>query len=357
MSVRLMIRVFDLDLSSKEKLVLLAMADHASGDGSGCYPSIGTLMKKTSLSRRGVQGAIRSMEGAGFLVRIGKAEGGRRVTTEYSIDVDSHKSSGPKTDQKPKRNSAPRAPFPEQKGAKSAPKRAQNLHEKGAKSARNATRILIEPKTEPGTEPADAVAGGLFVGEERDLSGKNLRAISHRHPPYDANPKPDDDDRPRDKPNSSKPTNKTTHSDRGGFRKPTVEERKANALANIKEKYKNTFSAATVECEVDRIHARAIKAGTRIGSEKYFENSFDNLIDVRAAIAVETNVGAGPEIIPDPTYIPPAACAQCGRTEKFHNKTLHIKKHIDPHWIDHPFSLVVVDDVPDVTWDLTRQRF
>jgi hypothetical protein len=54
-------------------------------------------------------------------------------------------------------------------------------------------------------------------------------------------------------------------------------------------------------------------------------------------IRKEVHVGEGPEIIPDPNYVAPATCAHCGRTEKFHNKTLHIKTHIDPHWIEHPF--------------------
>jgi hypothetical protein len=155
-------RVFDLSISPTEKLVLLAMADHASPDGSGCYPSVATLIKKTSLSRRCVQTAIRHMENVGFLVRVGQATGGRRLTTEYSISLDSAKKVIGKAD----RNSAARAPFPhDQKGAKFDIKRAQNLHEKGAKFDRKTECILIEPKTEPRDEPENCLAG-VSVAEE-----------------------------------------------------------------------------------------------------------------------------------------------------------------------------------------------
>ncbi len=88
MSVRLMGAVFELDVPACDKLVLLAMADHARDDGTGCYPSIGRLAKKTSLSVRSVQRTIRGLENAGFLVSKGKSKGGRGVTTEYNLTLE-----------------------------------------------------------------------------------------------------------------------------------------------------------------------------------------------------------------------------------------------------------------------------
>jgi biotin operon repressor len=175
MSLRLMVRVFQLDIPPSNKLVLLAMAEHANGEGSSCYPSIGTLMKETSLSRRSVQTVIRQLEKAGLLVRIGKARGGRSVTTEYSLSLEkptvrTSATPTPFRGKKRVRNSAARAPFPK-------PKRAQNLHEKGAKFDQNRECILIEPKTEPG--------GALtFVGKSVEEASpntppKNIAATVH----------------------------------------------------------------------------------------------------------------------------------------------------------------------------------
>src|SRR5579872_2683561 len=60
-SIQLMAKVFQLPIPSTEKLVLLAMADHARDDGTGCYPSIDTLARKSSLTRRGVQKIMRRL--------------------------------------------------------------------------------------------------------------------------------------------------------------------------------------------------------------------------------------------------------------------------------------------------------
>jgi helix-turn-helix protein len=78
--------VFELEISASEKLVLLAMADHARDDGTGCYPSIETLARKTSQSRRGVQKIMRKLEEIRGLIEPSKVSQGRR-TTEYRITL------------------------------------------------------------------------------------------------------------------------------------------------------------------------------------------------------------------------------------------------------------------------------
>jgi DNA-binding MarR family transcriptional regulator len=55
-------RVFSLDVSWTEKLVLLALADRANDDGSSCDPSVLTLARKTSLSRRTVQRTLSKLK-------------------------------------------------------------------------------------------------------------------------------------------------------------------------------------------------------------------------------------------------------------------------------------------------------
>lgn len=75
MSIRLMTAVWARDdLTSTQKLVLLALADWSNDEGLS-WPSIEQLIKKSSLKRRAVQITIRSLEEGGFIRReeaIGK---------------------------------------------------------------------------------------------------------------------------------------------------------------------------------------------------------------------------------------------------------------------------------------------
>jgi hypothetical protein len=75
MSIKIMTAVWDReDLSSTQKLVLLALADWANDEGL-CWPSIERVAKKSSLKKRAVQLAIRSLEEMQFIRReevIGK---------------------------------------------------------------------------------------------------------------------------------------------------------------------------------------------------------------------------------------------------------------------------------------------
>jgi Helix-turn-helix domain len=94
MSVRQMLAVFELRVPASWKLVLLAMADHAHEDGTGCYPSIDTLARKTSQSRRGVQKIMRKLEEAGLIYSSNESRGGPRCSTEYTL---THANSEPRS--------------------------------------------------------------------------------------------------------------------------------------------------------------------------------------------------------------------------------------------------------------------
>ncbi len=54
-------------LGASEKLVLLALADHANDDGT-CYPGNSRLAKRTGMTGRGVQKVIQRLVGAGLLL-------------------------------------------------------------------------------------------------------------------------------------------------------------------------------------------------------------------------------------------------------------------------------------------------
>lgn len=69
MSVKIMTQVFaDTRLKSSQKLVMLALADY-SGDEGVCFPSISTMVTKTSLSNKTIITSIRKLIDAGFLIK------------------------------------------------------------------------------------------------------------------------------------------------------------------------------------------------------------------------------------------------------------------------------------------------
>jgi hypothetical protein len=197
-------------------------------------------------------------------------------------------------------------------------------------------------------EAADAVAAGSLGDRDAEKHPLESRAGHHRHPPSPATAKSDDGKRKSVR--SSNGQTQIDHNDPPETENQRLEKLKAKALANIKTKYGNQFRDDVILLAFDVIEERAQQP---IRSPKYYEKAFQNDFSVAdrrsdrmTEVRKEVHVGEGPEIIPDPNYIPQPTCAHCGRTEKFHNKTLHIKTHIDPRWIEHPFSLVVADDFP-----------
>lgn len=86
MSIRLMSLIFESNLPTSEKIIMLAMADYASDSGESIFPSIATISRKTSLSESGVHNLIRSLLHKKYLILVGK--GGGRKTNLYKINVE-----------------------------------------------------------------------------------------------------------------------------------------------------------------------------------------------------------------------------------------------------------------------------
>lgn len=84
MSVQAMARVWDLDLPHAERLVLLAMADHADHIGDNIYPSIGLIAWKTGYGERQVQRIIKSLVKMEILCVVEQPIG---RTTIYRMDL------------------------------------------------------------------------------------------------------------------------------------------------------------------------------------------------------------------------------------------------------------------------------
>lgn len=86
MSVKVMAAVFDrYPNGGGEMLLALALADHASDDGSRIYPSIAHLATKTRQGDRSVQYQLRRMEESGWLILVNSGNGGRNQHREYRI--------------------------------------------------------------------------------------------------------------------------------------------------------------------------------------------------------------------------------------------------------------------------------
>jgi hypothetical protein len=97
MSVQVMTHVFNCNMpelktdkgatvsDSSCKFVLLALADHASEDGEGCYPGVKRICRKTNLSTQTVVNALNALRHNGFTRLEGQS---KRHTFNYTILMD-----------------------------------------------------------------------------------------------------------------------------------------------------------------------------------------------------------------------------------------------------------------------------
>lgn len=75
MSYELVAKTWGVDVPPTQKLVLLALAHFADGEGR-CFPKVETIVEHTGLSRRAVAGAIKALRDAGHIeVESGKLNG------------------------------------------------------------------------------------------------------------------------------------------------------------------------------------------------------------------------------------------------------------------------------------------
>lgn len=106
-------------LGPTERLVMLALADHADDEGK-CYPSILRLCERTGLSERAVQNNVKKLADAGYLsVHIGGGKGNANlyfVSPNPAADAPRTKCTpapdAPQTPHEVRPNPAPDAPEP-----------------------------------------------------------------------------------------------------------------------------------------------------------------------------------------------------------------------------------------------------
>ncbi len=86
MSLSLIVDVMTkIEVSRPQQAVLLAMADHASDDGSRCFPSTDMIAWKLGYKPSAVQKIMRSLRDTGILIVVSDAV--RHRPTEYRIDL------------------------------------------------------------------------------------------------------------------------------------------------------------------------------------------------------------------------------------------------------------------------------
>ena len=150
-----MSKAWELDLSQGEKLVLLALCDHANDDGV-CYPSQAFLASKCSMSYRSVINQIKRLESCGILTSERRQKAGSRQSNSYTINLNNYKSQC--------ENSA----HAESAHANSAPTNVQNTTELCANSAHS---FKEEPSINHQLEPSD-ISDGVTPASQAGLPQK-----------------------------------------------------------------------------------------------------------------------------------------------------------------------------------------
>ena len=111
MSVKLMTAAFETNLPATQKFVFVAICDNASDEGN-CYPSVATLCKKTSLSERAVQGAVKRLVEMGYM-RVTIRRGQSTIYRIFPVSEWPELSTTPAPDAPPQEmRPAPDAPHP-----------------------------------------------------------------------------------------------------------------------------------------------------------------------------------------------------------------------------------------------------
>jgi DnaD/phage-associated family protein len=182
MSVIIMGLVWEADLPQREKLTLLAYADHADHEGNNVFPSVGLIAWKTGYSKRSIQRITKVLVDKKILIEDGDSRYG---TNKYKIDVDK----------------LPKLP-PYGRGVKVSPttyggvilsggeaEGDDKLAQGGDKTAPGGdTAMSPEPSLEPSLEPP-VDASGIFssiyeseIGALTPMIGEELGILSEEYP-------------------------------------------------------------------------------------------------------------------------------------------------------------------------------
>ena len=89
MSIKLMAKAWEMPIPSGQKMVLLALCDHANDDGE-CYPSQKNLAKKCSMSSRAISNHIKWLHDCGILESERRQTTNVRKSNRYFISLENY---------------------------------------------------------------------------------------------------------------------------------------------------------------------------------------------------------------------------------------------------------------------------
>ena len=171
MSVKLMSKAWEMDIPMGQKMLLLALCDHANDDGV-CYPSQEKLATKCSMSLRAIVNHLKWLEKHGILARERRQSTQRRKSNLYQITLEKYTPESAN----PAHADFAHADFAH---AEFSPERAEFARSERAESA--CSYIRIEPSSinhqkEPSESCADLVAAAEILPANEILpTGKNYR--------------------------------------------------------------------------------------------------------------------------------------------------------------------------------------
>lgn len=174
MSIRIMSAVFESKtLGPTERLVMLALADHADDSGR-CYPSNSRLCERTGLSERAVRQNVRALEAGGFLtVHIGIGQAGANV---YIVRPEGGQEMPPAGNAPGRKCTPPRHMVPV-KGAPDAPKPSGTIIEPSEDIAAPKSRRRPEVPLPANWTPNDK---NISDAQARQFSAKEIEDEADR---------------------------------------------------------------------------------------------------------------------------------------------------------------------------------
>lgn len=177
MSVKVMGRVWELELTPAKQIVLLALADHADHDGNNIRPGVPLIAWKTGYSERQVQRIMRELIEEGLLVEVETEKGKPHV---YSLDLSK---AVPKLPYEPRKPGRPKtddkmSPHLDEKGVTSHEK---DESKSGDIASANLTRI--RHKEEPSLKEKDQLISSAndsaAASAENDLDCVSADSAEH----------------------------------------------------------------------------------------------------------------------------------------------------------------------------------
>jgi DNA-binding transcriptional ArsR family regulator len=169
--------------SSREKLVLLCLADYASDEDGQCWPSVRSLSAKAELSERAVQQSLKKLAEMGLMTVRRRSVEGMSLTNVYRMDLSAitalHAAPSPGKDAAPgRKGDAGRAGG----GARPAPGVVQSVREGGAYPAPEPVMEPVNPEPIASSLRSEVVGSAEPTPAAASTSGLTSKRSKNDYP-------------------------------------------------------------------------------------------------------------------------------------------------------------------------------